>query len=219
MAPQDRLEDRVIARVGERSTVEVGVVRQRADRLKPHRLVRNVGALDREEQRRRHVTHLERALVCPEACDGVVHSREGLRRGGKRLGVGDARRHLDLMVEPRVLVLEGGDHRQDRHAVLVGLGAARGERPAVMDAVHGERDGEVDIARPQEVRVHRVHKTVARGGALRGDQGLREDLPAEDSALRHPLAGTGKDVLAGARSRVLEVERSKEACQGVGHAM
>ena len=67
--------------------------------------------------------------------------------------------------------------------------------------------------------MHRVHYPVHRDRALRGDERLRENLPAEYAAVRHPLTGTGEDVLAGAGSRVGEVERCEKAGQWVAHAL
>ena len=62
--------------------------------------------------------------------------------------------------------------------------------------------------------------TVRSSGTVRiaATERLREHLPAEDAAERHPLARSGEDVLAGARPGVGEVEGGEEAGQGVIHA-
>ena len=56
------------------------------------------------------------------------------------LGAGQIGRHRRLMLDARILVLERGDHREDRHALLKRLRAPRREGAAVVDAVDRERD-------------------------------------------------------------------------------
>ena len=73
------------------------------------------------------------------------------------------------------------------------------------------------VAGPQEVAVHRVDGAVGRHGAHRGDDRLREHLPAEDAAERHPLRRPGEDVLRGASTRVGEVEGAQQAVDGTVH--
>ena len=211
MPAEHRLHDRVVAGVGERGPVEVGVVRQPAERFHPDGLARGVLAVDLEVDGRRQVAHVEGALVRPVLGDGVVDVGQGVRGRRQRLGVGDVRRKLDVVFEALVFVLEGGDHREDRHAVLVALGAAGRERPAVMDALHRERDRVLDVAGPQEVAVHRVHVPLVGHGAHRRDEGLREHLSAEHAPVRHPLGRSGEDVLAGAGPGIAQVQGGQEA--------
>ena len=176
-------------------------------------------ALDREVDRRRHVTHVEGSLVRPELGDGVIDEPEVLGDARQGLRLRDALGHRGLVLEPLVDVLERRDHREDRQAFLVGLSAPGGERPAVVDAVDRERDRLVHLAGTQEVAVHRVHEPIGGDRALRGHEGLREHLSAEDPAVRHPLTGTGEDVLARAGAGVGEVEGPEEAAEGVAHAL
>lgn len=88
-----------------------------------------------------------------------------------------------------------------------------------MDPVNRERNGEIHRAGPEEVRVQGMDDSIVRSRALCGDERLREYLPAEYSAVGHPLAWTGEDVLAGAGSRVCEVQCCQKAGQRVAHAL
>jgi hypothetical protein len=126
-------------------------------------------------------------------------------------------RHVELVFESVVDVLERRDHREDRQPVLVGLRAAGGERPAVVDALDRERDRQGDVARPQEVAVQGMNEPVVWNGALGGDERLGEHLASEDPALRHPLALAGEDVFVRSRVGVGEVECRKQTAECVGH--
>ena len=53
--------------------------------------------------------------------------------------------------------------------------------------------------------------------ALGGDERLGENLPAEDAAVRHPLARSDEDVFLGARPGVGEVEGGQQAGKRVVH--
>jgi hypothetical protein len=50
-----------------------------------------------------------------------------------------------------------------------------------------------------------VHESIVGNGALSGNEGLREHLPAEHPAERHPLAGAGEDVFTRASSGVCQI--------------
>jgi len=124
-----------------------------------------------------------------------------------------------LVVETFVFGLERRDHREDRLAILIGLRAAGGERPAVMDAVDREGDRLLGVARAQEVAVHRVHGPILGHGADRGDQRLREHLPADHPTAGSPLTRPGEDVFTGSGSGVGQIERGEKSRQGVGHGL
>ena len=171
---QDGLEDRVIARIRQCCAVDGRVVRKRADRLQPHGLVCRVRALDAEVHRRGHVTHVERSAGGPHLRDRVIEAAEQVGHARKIFGLGEVRRHVDLVLQALVRVLERRDHREDRQAVLVGLRAAGGERPPVVDPVDRECDGLVQVAGAKEVTVHRVDDPALLKRALRGHERLRE---------------------------------------------
>ncbi len=215
----DRLEDDVVARVREGSAVQVGVVGQPTDGPHPHRLSRRALALAGEVDRMPDMADVERALGGPELRDRVVDAAESFGRARQRLGVGQVGRHRHRVLETSVGVLERRDHREDRLPALVALRAPRRERPAVVDAVHREGDRLLDIARPQEVAVHRMHLALLGDGAARGDQRLRQHLSAEHSTAGHPLARTGENVFPGARPGVGQIEGGQEARQGIAHEL
>jgi hypothetical protein len=190
--------------------VQLRVVGQPIDRPEPDGLVGDVLAVDRQIDRRGDVPHVEGALAGPVLGYGMRDVLERRGRVRQRLGLGEVGRHADLVVESLVLVLERRDHRQDGQPALVRLGAPRGERTAVVDAVHRERDGQVHVSRSQEVCVHRVDVPILGNRARSGDDRLREHLSAEDAPERHPLRRPGEDVLTGACSGVGQIERRQQ---------
>jgi hypothetical protein len=181
--------------------------------------VGHVLALDTQVDRRWHVPHVEWPFGCPGSGHRVIDALEHLRGRGKRLRIGQIGGHLDLVIEPAILVLERGDHREDRQTLLIGLGSARRERAPVVNAIDGERDRQVDVAGAEEVSVQRVDVALRRDRALGGDERLGEHLAAEHPAERHPQAGAREDVLARTSPRVGQVERSEKAGQRVAHAL
>ncbi len=128
---------------------------------------------------------------------------------------GNALGHRLCVLDARVGVLEGGDHREDGHTVLVGLGTARGERASVMDAVDGDRDALTRVAWTKEVAVHRVHRTVFGKGALRSQECLGENLSAVDPAGGHRVRGTGEDVLRRPCLRRIEIDDLEQSLDGL----
>src|SRR5262249_34308634 len=78
--------------------------------------------------------------------------------------------------------------------VLDGDDATRRERAAVTDPVDLVHDGDVGVARPEEVRVQRVHRPRRVGRAARRHQRLRRDLPSEDPLLRLGRAEPAEEV-------------------------
>ena len=91
-----------------------------------------------------------------------------------------------MEVGPLLLLLEGGEHRQDRRALLGGGSATLGEGPPVVQALDGEGDWRIGLTAPHEKGVNRVRQalTVAvvlhRGG--RGKHALGHHLTSVDPA-------------------------------------
>ncbi len=90
--------------------------------------------------------------------------------------------------------LEGARHRHDRCVLLDRVHPPRRERRPVAHLLDGEADRQGVVAGPHEVAVQRVDRPrpelvleVAHRQAGR-HHALGEDLPAEDPAVRHPLA-------------------------------
>src|SRR5262249_2088421 len=87
-------------------------------------------------------------------------------------------RHLDLMLEPCLLFVEGGRHREDRLSVLNSDYTAGGKASAIANPVHVVDDGQRGVAGQKEVSVKRMRQP-AFPRAGRGAQGLADHLPAE----------------------------------------
>ena len=75
-----------------------------------------------------------------------------------------------------------------------------------MDAVHSKGYAELHVTGPQKIPVQGVDEPRVGECARGGDDGLRENLAAEDAPVWHPLAGPGEDVVAGASARVGEIQ-------------
>src|SRR5690606_31830984 len=138
---------------------------------------------------------------------------------GERLRVGKTLGHGRLMIETLVFILERSNQGEDRQAGLVSLHPAGGERPAVVDAINGERDRLVNGAGTKEVAVHRVDGPIIRHGPHGGKEGLGENLPSEHPTERRPLAVTGEDVFARSRTRVSQVQGGEQRVQRSSHAI
>jgi hypothetical protein len=69
------------------------------------------------------------------------------------LGVRDALWHPGFVFQARIVILEGGDHREDRLAFLVGLDSARGERATIVNSVHGKSDVIGNVSGTEKVAV------------------------------------------------------------------
>lgn len=121
MAPDDGFLDGEVTGEDQCGPMEIFIVRHGGEGLEPYGLMGNIPALDREIDGPGNVTDIERALVGPGPCHRMVEVFQHFRGGGKGFGVGDIRRHVDLMVEPLIRILKRGDHRQDGHAVLIRL--------------------------------------------------------------------------------------------------
>ena len=115
------------------------------------------------------------AVVRIQAC-GVCHTDLHYREGGINDDFPFLLGHEAAgVVEAVGRVLEGGDHRQDRHALLERVHAAGREGPAVAEPLDGEADPLAGVAGAQEVGVHGVHPLAVHDRAHRGGRGLVVD--------------------------------------------
>ena len=134
------------------------------------------------------VPHVERRLLGPELRDGMVDRAEHVERRRHVLRCGDPGGHRVGVVDARLLLLEGGDHRQDRRAALQRVGPASREGPAVAEPLDRERDGFGDVTRAQEVAVQRVREPAVGHGAPRQPAGPVR-APARRTRDRSAAAG------------------------------
>ena len=104
------------------------------------------------------------------------------------------------MIDSAIVILERGNHRENRFALLVGLNPTGTERPAIAQAVNRKGDGQVYVAGAQKVSVKRMWGTSGIHRAGGGHQTLCQDLATEDSTVWHPLAWAGENVFAGSGS-------------------
>jgi hypothetical protein len=192
---EDGLQDGVIAGIGQGRPVQLRIIRHRPESLHPHRVARFLIALGRNVQSRVDVADIEGPLVGPVAGNRVVVLAQEVGRAGQRLRPGDAGRHLGLVLDPLVLVLERCDHGQDGHALLVGVHAPRRERAAVPEPLDAEGDRLVGVPRTEEIAVHGVYAAPLGNGPAPGDQRLRQHLAAEHTVPGLLLRGAHKNVL------------------------
>ena len=139
-------------------------------------------------------------------CPATFHRRPALLRGGHL-------RHPVLVLEPDLGDLEVGGQVEDRPAVLTGDDPAGAEGTTVAQGLDVVDDRHRGVARAQEVGVQRVARQALVGRADRGDQGLREHLPAEDP-LHHRLGLTPTEEVVLDR---FEVEELHELLHGGRH--
>ncbi len=91
--------------------------------------------------------------------------------------------HVVLVVQARLLDLEGTGHVQDRTPRLDGDDPTGGEAAAVAVAVDLVEHGLGRVAGPHEIGVQRMGGAVGVDRAHRGHERLRDDLPAETAPL------------------------------------
>ena len=113
----------------------------------------------------------------------------GERLGRRRLG------HRVLVLEARLVDLEGRREVEDRLAALDGDDAPRRERAAVADAVDVVDDRLSHVAGAKEVGVERVHVALGRDRLHRGGERLTEHLAAEHRSPPEVLALAAEEVL------------------------
>src|SRR5215472_18552391 len=157
MSDQRRVEEREVRGVGEYALMQALIVPELPGRLDPH-LLRWRTFLWRKIARQIDGTDLDRTLALPVSLEGIGQAideplfelgfaRQGFRRRHFR--------HLDLMLEPSLLFVEGGRHREDRLSVLNGDHTAGCEASAIANAVHVVDDRYGGIAGAKEVSVQR----------------------------------------------------------------
>ncbi len=213
---QDGFQQRVVARVGQCRPVNLGVIGHRSEGAHPNGVPGLLGPRRGHVQRRIHVADIKGALVSPVPCHRVVVLAQQVGSARQRFRAGYSGRHLRLVFDAVVLILEGRDHRQDGHALLIRVYPAGGERAAVPEPLDAEGDRLVGIPRAQEVPVHGVHAAALGNGAAPGNQGLGEHLPAEHAVPGLLLRGPHKDVLIRPGTlKLAEVEQLEERGGGV----
>ncbi len=123
-------------------------------------------------------------------------------------------RHVDLVVEAGLVLLEGGRHREDRLAVLHRHHPARRKARAVADAIDLVDDRHAGIAGPHEIGMQGMHEAVLFHCALRRHQRLGDDLAAE-----HPLpAGLRAEAAIQVLLDRLDIENGDQLLHGGGGA-
>ena len=129
------------------------------------------------------VAGVDRAGPLVPLAEALAVGRHAAGEVGQRPRAGDAARHGDLMVEPRLGAVEAGLQVEDRPAVLDGHHPPGGEALAVTDAIDLVEDRYGRIAGAEEVGMERVHgsaRVVDRPG------GRHQRLPGH-LASEHPL--------------------------------
>src|SRR5690606_128933 len=104
-------------------------------------------------------------------------------------------RHGKLMLEARLVDMEGCGKGKDGLTVLDRVHAPSGKAAAVADAVHFVDDGNGGIARQYEIAMQRMHMAIRAHRALRSHQCLPDHLPAEDALPAHLRAEAAKEVV------------------------
>ena len=132
-----------------------------------------------------HVPEVEGRRAPQETRHRMIDGAEDLQSARQVLG---ARNYggFDVEVGALLLLLEGGEHRQDRRALLGGGGAPLGEGPPVVQALDGEGDWRIGLTAPHEEGVNRVRQTLAVAVILnsggRGKHALGHHLSSVDPA-------------------------------------
>ena len=211
-------DERVIGRVREEVVVERRIVRELRDRLDPHVALRRSlrrrerivlegdrPLLERARRERALAEELRHLVAAGE--DALLLRRQGL---GRR-----HRGHRIVVLEARLDLLERRGEVEDRRAVLDRDDPPRGERAAVARAVDVVGDGLARVARPQEVRVHRVDVALRRHRLHRRGERLAEHLAAVDRAPAEVLALATEEVFLDP----LEREELHERIEDVRHGL
>ena len=111
-----------------------------------------------------------------------------------------------MEVGPLLLLLEGGEHGEDRRALLGSGGASLGEGPPVVQALDGEGDRRVGLPAPHEEGMDRVRQTftvtVVLDRGRRGKHALGNHLSSIDPARELGQRASGEDVLPVTRRQV-----------------
>ncbi len=215
---QHRLENRVIADVGERGEVtllvaEPGDGAQRVEGLEPHRLVGRPLPLHRQVHRAGDVAQVEAAAARPVGPRLLGHRRR-FRRGGAGLrvevggGSGQVLRAGDAPGPAQGGIAGGGlegpaglargkasQADVDRLAVLVAADLAGTVAAPVPQQFHLIADQRADVGRTQEVAVHRVQRLAVGHRAHGRRRGLRDQVAAVRLRPRARLGDRGEGEL------------------------
>src|SRR6476660_9499266 len=214
MRDERRIEQGEVGGIGQDALVEREVVAELASRFDPH-LLRGGPLLRAEIAGEVDQPDLDRSLSLPIAPDSWWQAVDqkflqvGLARQGFRLR---HLRHLHLMREAFLDLMEGSAHGEDRLAMLDRNHAAGGKAAAIADAVDIVDDRHRRIPGPEEIGVERMSVTVL-DGATGGDQRLADHLAAEDTLPAHLRAHAAKQVLL----ERLDVEDRKKLVESAAH--
>ncbi len=209
---EDRVHEGHVGRVGRHARVQQRIVGQCAVRPDPQALL-GVPWFRRAPGELADVALVDRVWALePVGQFRVPIGLQSLVERRQALGLGHIG-HGELVLQARVLVLEGGLEIEDGPPVLDGDHAARGERAPVADPVHLVEDGHGRVAGPEEVGVQRVHLAVF-DGAPGGHERLAGHLAAEDAL----AVLVGLDATEDIDLDRLEVQQVDEEVQVRAHA-
>jgi hypothetical protein len=214
MRDEGGIEKREVRRIGEHAAVQDRVVRKRRRGAHPqieHGLARRM----REVALIFDGVQLDRALALEIPAHRIRHRRHDavldFRFARQLLGVWHLG-HREAVGKPLLLHVEGDRHGEDRMPVLDRPYAARREAPAVAQLLDLVDDGNSGIAGQDEIGMQRMRHAPLDGAASR-DEGLADDLPAEDALPPHLRASASKQVdLEG-----LEIKDADEIANGIAH--
>ena len=202
---QDRLEDRVVAHVGERGEIALCVGQsvdrpELVERLDPDRLVGLPASVHREVDRPGHVPHVEGPAVRPVRPRHLGHRAAAavpqvLLGAGQVVGTRDGRQLLGEVGGEGVAVLAGREADQahvERLVVLVATHLTGAVATAVTQHLHLVADLGPDLGGAHEVGVHRVHHLAVVDGPHRGRGGLGDEVAAVRLGPRAGLGDRGE---------------------------
>ena len=185
------------------------IVRQRSGGTHPD-VLRGRAGLAREVAGDVHGAHLDGPLALPVAAHALrqVRDHPGLQLLlARQLLRSGHLRHLILVVEPGLGLVERGTHDEHRPAVLDARHPARREAAAVARPLDAVDDGNLGVAPQQEVGVERMGNPLAVHRANGGHERLAQHLPAEHALPRLLRAAAAKQVIL----QPLQVQNGEEA--------
>ena len=207
---EDRVDEGHVGRVGGHAGVQQRVVGQLAVRPDPHPLARLARAA-RVPGEVTDVALVDRVGPVEPLGQLLLPRLEALVERRQRLGIGYVG-HGELVLQALLEIVEGSLEVEDGPTVLNGHDAPGREGPPVPDAVHLVEDRNAGVARPQEVRVQRMHPSVLDRLPGRHER-LPRHLPAEHALTLFVGLDTPEDVdLNG-----FEIKQIDEEVQGRAH--